>query len=594
MMESGDSPGTEQDESALDLSSLLNNDALGPDWTSGKQPKTSKTHYREDSGDRGRRDRRSGGGRAPDRRQEGRRRDNRPPRPYQPDYNVQVQPNNQAFSALIKAMRDSCRTFELFEIANLFLSKPDRFVAKLLPQEGAPPELASFHISVPDGIGFETEEEAVAHVLANHMAKFFEVEETEVEPPKGTFNVVNRCSVTGTLLAPPNYHRYQHILQEHYASRINGMTFERFASRVETVSEQEVIDEWVESMKKGYTYKNKDGSGEFSHLEEARRHLLMNHKDKVVKTSDMCRVDGRDLEKLPHSRIRRSIEAVLEGQRKFPLEFSNHLRGRLRRANFTIYKRGGRGGVTFVCAVRRQYRTAESSFSDSIQALLKFIEDNQNVTVHQLLSSDNSPGPSDEAEPTGEGTGGDPADDTAAPTELVGERPDFPTLGQDLRWLVQYGFVTEYSDGRLFAPPIREKKGVSPKATKGPRSNEAAETASESTEAAEQEPVAEPDPTEEPAQSEVPVAAAEEEASPQEPEAVEEPRAAEPGLEPEPGEDASEPEPVEAAGQEAPSTEESKVDDADTDSAEQAVAEVQEAPGPAGADGSESTGPAES
>ena len=56
----------------------------------------------------------------------------------------------------------------------------------------------------------------------------------------------------------------------------------------------------------------------------------------------MCRVDGKDLDKLPHNRIRRSIESVLESQNKFPLDFANHLRGRLRRANFTIYKRGGK------------------------------------------------------------------------------------------------------------------------------------------------------------------------------------------------------------------------------------------------------------
>ena len=96
---------------------------IRPNWTSGKQPRPPKSNYREDSGGRRHREhvprdgdgdrRRSGGGRSPDRRQGGRRRDQRPSRPYQPEYNVQLQPNGQAFNALIKAMRDSCRTFEL-------------------------------------------------------------------------------------------------------------------------------------------------------------------------------------------------------------------------------------------------------------------------------------------------------------------------------------------------------------------------------------------------------------------------------------------------------------------------------------------------
>lgn len=468
MTESGDSSGTEKDQASLDLSSLLNNDAFGPDWASGKPGAQPRQAFKENSGRPERRarpprggdggDRRRGAGRVPDRRQGGRR-DSRPSRPYEPEYNVQIQPNGQAYSALTKAMRDSSRTFELFEIANLFLSKPDRFTAKLFPKEGAGAELSSFHVSVPDGIGFESEDAAVAHVLANHLSKFFEVEETELEPPKGTFNVVNRCSVTGVLLGPPNYHRYQHILQEHFAARITGMSFERFSSRVETVSEQEVIDQWVESMKKGCAYKDKKSGKVFHHMEEARRHLIMEYKDRIVRAADTCRVDGKDLEKLPMGRVRRSVEAVLENLRKFPLEFANHLRGRLRRANFTIYKRGGRGGVTFVCAVRRQYRTAESNFSDAIQALLKFVEDNPDVTVQQVLATE---APLEEAAAaSAKGQGGA---EPEVPVQYVGEKPQSATLGQDLRWLVQYGFVTEYSDGRLFAPPIRQEKPAPQKA----------------------------------------------------------------------------------------------------------------------------------
>ena len=76
-------------------------------------------------------------------------------------------------------MRDSCRTYELFEIANLFLSKPDRFIAKLLPIDAKNSDKDIFHISVPDGIGFESEDEAVAHVLANHLDRFFDIEEVE-------------------------------------------------------------------------------------------------------------------------------------------------------------------------------------------------------------------------------------------------------------------------------------------------------------------------------------------------------------------------------------------------------------------------------
>ena len=577
MTEPGNTSGTENKESSIDLSSLLNAGAFGPSWASGKQSSQNyKDHQNldDEKSDRRRkgggkpRDRRQGmrqggdrrperssGGRGPgqgERQGDHRQGERRPPRhrnqqiPYRPDFDIQLQPHPTAFAALLKAMRESCRTFELFEISRLFLSKSDRFIAKVLPKgtnpgkpnpkEDPKPESADseqiFYISEPDGVGFENEAEAIDHVLGNHLDKFFEIAKVEKEPPKGTFNVVNRCTVTNTLLAPPNYHRYQHILQEHYASKIHAMSFERFESKIETVREQEAVDQWLEAMKTGYLYKAKDTGQEFQHLEDARRHLLMHHKAKVVRTANTIRIDGKDLEKLPKNRIRRSIEAVLEKQLKVPLDFSNHLRGRLRRANFTIYKRGGKGGVTYVCAVKRQNRTPDTAFSDSIQHLVDFIEMNPEVTAQRILKSllpvegsveletqeseattlsepeqtnttavtseetDLTPettspmeaNPEDaqttEVEATSEGVNQDEGEETPKPeatkdeevspksnltprqkkpqvTEpkeekpLVGDIPVSATLAQDLRWLVQYGYVTEYSDGRLFAPPVK-------------------------------------------------------------------------------------------------------------------------------------------
>ena len=570
MTEPGNTSGSENKESSLDLSSLLGDGAFGPSWASGNQStKSYADHKGPDEGRGGRkrhgdgkpRDRRQGQRTSGDRRSErpaGRGQGERRParqrnqhRPYRPDFDIQLQPHPTAFAALIKAMRDSCRTFELFEVSRLFLSKSDRFVAKVLPKgsgqsnphQDKKPEASSenkseeqeFFMSIPDGIGFEHEGEAIDHVLGNHLDKFFEIEKVEKEPPNGTFNVVNRCTVTDTLLAPPNYHRYQHILQEHYASKIHAMAFERFESKIETVREKEAVDQWLESMKTGYTYKAKDTGEEFQHMEDARRHLLMNHKAKVVRTANQIRIEGKDLEKLPKNRIRRSIEAVLEKQLKVPLDFSNHLRGRLRRANFTIYKRGGKGGITYACAVKRQNRTPDTTFSDSIQELVEFIENNPEITAQRILKSikpdaeqKEEPATKETPEVTGdagsaaiepseaETTNEEKAEGTTSPEQLpeteliqtehiseepgptaekeaetdqgdtenkietkeespspepskataqqpepkeekplVGEIPVSETLAQDLRWLVQYGYVTEYSDGRLFAPPIR-------------------------------------------------------------------------------------------------------------------------------------------
>ena len=136
--------------------------------------------------------------------------------PYDsPFYNVTFYPEDTSFNTLVQTIRKSCRTIELFEIARTVVAKTDRFVVVVAPKNAAPaegasspegiakPAKAAFHISVPDGLPFESDEAAVAHVLSTHLDKFFDSAEVEVDPPKGNYQVINKCGVTGELLGPP-------------------------------------------------------------------------------------------------------------------------------------------------------------------------------------------------------------------------------------------------------------------------------------------------------------------------------------------------------------------------------------------------------
>ena len=164
------------------------------------------------------------------------------------------------------------RTYELFDIAKLLLEKPERYmvvVAPKYPDKNDTKETIPLFYSVPGHLPFNSEGDAVNFVLSHHLDLFFEVEYVEVEPPSGNFQVVNRCGISGELLGPPNYHRYQQFLQKHYSSKISGMSFEKFQSKIESVKEQEAIDAWLESMKKSARYilkEQKDTTLRFSKL----------------------------------------------------------------------------------------------------------------------------------------------------------------------------------------------------------------------------------------------------------------------------------------------------------------------------------------
>src|SRR5205814_5641810 len=104
---------------------------------------------------------------------------------------------------------------------------------------------------------------------------------------------------------------------------------------------------------------------------------------KVVRATESARVHGKVAEQMPLGEIRRAIEGALERQRRFPLDTANALRGRLRRESFTIFKKGSRG-VSYVCAVKRRFRVPGQVFSDSISALIDFVEKHPMVHVKDL------------------------------------------------------------------------------------------------------------------------------------------------------------------------------------------------------------------
>jgi hypothetical protein len=405
-------------------------------------------------------------------------------RPYlSPYFNLAFYPDDAGFLALAKAMRASCRTFELFEIARLILGKYDRFVVVLTRR---PPETAGeagapaaapaapgrtglpIYLSAADGLPFDSEEDALAHAIGRHLDRFFDQAVVDVEPPKGSFPFVNRCTLSGELLGPPNYHRYQQTVQQHHAAHFSRMPFDQYRERIETVRDPEVVNQWLEKMKKATRYTWKLGAeGEppvtFDSVEEARAHLLATARDRVVKALDSVRFPGKLIETLPPGEIRRAIEGQIERQRRFPLDTANALRGRLRREGFTIFKKGSKG-ISYVCAVKRRFRVPGQSFAESIGSLIGFIETNPMISMRDLpmkllgfVPPSAPPAPlapvvADPAAPIA--VAAEPVPAAPADSPLTPEQQEkLKRLTMDLHWLVHEGYVTEFADGRLFTPP---------------------------------------------------------------------------------------------------------------------------------------------
>ena len=451
----------------VDLSSLKDLE-IGPDWGQrhlsaelakwGRGAKKGAAH-------RGRRDQRGAGSRTESsrgQREEGRGGDHRGapgrsrkgkanraenPSLFRPTVDVRFFPEERPFRTLTRALRASCKTYELFEIARLVLAKRERFSVMVRRKKDSVEAEKPIYLSAFDSLPFESEEEVIEYAFQNYSDRLLTVEKVPVEPPSGRFQVVNRCTITGVVLGPPNYHRYQTLEREHHRRRLGNRSYESFRSKIEAVRDPEVIDEWVKRMTHGIRYSlNRemapaDNARTFEDFESARHYLVSHFRERIYETAESARFSGTIFDRLPMvSPIRRSIERELEMQGRFPWETANSLRGRFKHMNFDVYKKGSKG-ITYVCAVRRRAQLSGESLSEPLEEILNAVKARPGIRSAELYSR--------------------LCEDISLPEGLPGDGKDLAAVDRrrhftsNLHWLVSEGYIAEFTDGavRSSAPP---------------------------------------------------------------------------------------------------------------------------------------------
>jgi hypothetical protein len=348
-------------------------------------------------------------------------------------------PEDAYFNTVIAAFHLTCKTYELFNVARLFLEKPERFVVVVKKTEAQ--EDKNLYLGTDDDFVFADEQSAIRHVLTEHAGKYFDVIEEEIGGPKGNFVCVHKCGLSGKLLCPPNYHRYQEILFDHHEENFPRMSFQRFRESIESISDQTAIDEWKANASKVRVYVPKlEGASErLTRFSDVRKFFSEHFKEQAIKVSDSFRVTGVTFSNLPRGILSKSIFHLLLREKKFPMGFANNLRGKLRREKFTIYKIGAGSKVSYVCAVKRKFRSSEYRFEDDIQKIIDCIDANPRnkpIEIYRKLYPE------------------------AAVQDYVLPQKDenLSAFAKNLNWLLHEGYVSEFENGDLIATAILTKE----------------------------------------------------------------------------------------------------------------------------------------
>jgi len=441
---------------------------------------------------------------------------------------VTFQPDEKGFAAMIEAMKLTQRAYALFDIAKLVLNKPERHLVKFTGKPAADGTRPPLFVVMPGEEVFLRQDDAVRFVLRQQGEKIFREKKTPIDPPKGNFTFVNRCSFTGIWLGPPNYHEYQSRLVRHHQQRLRHIPFDEFKSRIQTVKDPEAVKAWVESMsaKSEYECILDAEPKTFASRDELQKHFVETHLAQFITAAPEARISGTASRQLQNPALLETVRLAWMQERRFPLKTANEMRGKLRHEGFHFFK--DPKGVTFIGRVKPQRFESIAHLTDQIQRIVLYLREHFGCTRKQLIAHF-VPRPVMPPGPPATTPAADPVASLPAPAPAPAEpqatapvpvptetaAPPVPTDGSaptsaadattpvtsppappvpvpseedrvlaDLHWLIQDGFVVEFSNGKLWAladkPPQAPPKAAAPPATAEPPSETAAEPEMES------------------------------------------------------------------------------------------------------------------
>src|ERR1700686_1672730 len=95
--------------------------------------------------------------------------------------------------------------------------------------------------------------------FAEKKDEFYETQIVEKEPIKGNFSSVARCTLSGKVLGPTNYHAFQPTLRTLYDQRFSRrMSFDDYRRAIEISSDPQLVEQWKEEARKSVPFHTKD------------------------------------------------------------------------------------------------------------------------------------------------------------------------------------------------------------------------------------------------------------------------------------------------------------------------------------------------
>jgi hypothetical protein len=352
------------------------------------------------------------------------------PAPVQIDF----LPEERAFAKIIQQIKLGHVAYPLFGLARMFLERPERHRIRVRSLDN---QTMVYQFGDNGPVAMDSSSlERIA--FAEKKDEFYETQIIEKEPVKGNFSSVARCTLSGKLLGPTNYHAFQPTIRSLYEQRFSRrMSFEDYRRTIEISSDPVVVEQWKEEARKVVTFRTKDqeNPAAFESMAAVEQHFRTQFLPGLIKPCLATELSGDTARHLPDRGIIAAIRKARDRENRFPAQIAGALRHGLNHAGLQVFKHKKR--ILYISTVRPQlFDLNHSSVSPSLFAILSTVRSFPKISRKQLaekvLSKQLGAAATNEASP-----------------EFQQART---ALASDLIWLAKAGHVIEFSDGSLDLP----------------------------------------------------------------------------------------------------------------------------------------------
>ena len=276
---------------------------------------------------------------------------------------VKVLPETKALGTIIRKLQGDAHAYKLKDLAYFFLDNPQSVLLKITPkasessnaQTPHPPNAQTFFQCKACGFASTREEDVLAHALAAHLGDYYDAKEIDCEPPKGNFNCVAKCGLSGVLLGPPNIHEFNATVREMVRTRYPEMREEQYRAHIEMVRDADAIEEWRKGATKKTVFFAKgqaevEGAAQLTREQaegEFRRTilpLLLERPKSLMITADVA-------QKSPVKPLVWAVNDAIQAERRAPAAMCFALRGAFHHRKLHFFRANDARGPEFVTGV---------------------------------------------------------------------------------------------------------------------------------------------------------------------------------------------------------------------------------------------------